>query len=40
LSQNGFVFEPPHRHRTIDSPSGISYSFPSASISRIGPVTL
>jgi hypothetical protein len=40
LSQNGFVFDPPQRQSTTDSPSGTSYSFPSASIRRIGPVTL
>jgi hypothetical protein len=40
-SQNGFVFEAPQRHRTIGFPSsGSSNSLPSASISRIGPVTL
>jgi hypothetical protein len=40
LSQKGFVSEPPQRHSTTDSPFGTSYSLPSASISRIGPVTL
>jgi hypothetical protein len=35
------VFDPPQRHSTIGFPSsGSSNSFPSASISRIGPVTL
>ena len=41
VSQNGFVSEPPQRHSTMGFPSSASsYSFPSASISRIGPVTL
>ena len=40
-SQNGLVVDPPQRQSTIDSPSApTSYSLPSASISRIGPVTL
>ena len=41
LSQNGLVVEPPQRQSTIGSPSSPrSYSLPSASINRIGPVTL
>src|SRR5215213_7885640 len=39
-SQKGFVVDPPQRQRAIASPSGRSYSLPSASISVIGPVTL
>ena len=40
LSQNGFVCDLPQRHRTIEPSSGSSNALPSASISRIGPVTL
>src|SRR6185312_9967419 len=41
LSQNGFVCDAPQRQRAIGRPSsGRSKTLPSASISRIGPVTL
>ena len=40
LSQKGLVVEAPQRHRTMPSPSGSSYSLPSASITVTGPVTL
>jgi len=40
LSQNGLVAECPHRHSTIESPSGSSNALPSASITRTGPTTL
>jgi hypothetical protein len=40
-SQNGLVVEPPQRHSAIGRPSsGSSNSLPSASMMRIGPVTL
>ena len=39
-SQNGFVAERPHRHRTIEPPSGSTNSWPSGSTIRTGPSTL